>query len=1254
MEITKDICVIENNDPVSLISRKFGLSVDIVKELNSNQLKYSDFYSLTKEAVEAGNAGEAEKRIPLPGEPEERACGNEICSEKTADFVDILYVPAHPSNGNPYWYAITQKAQDAIKKEQDLLSKSVSKDSKATLSKMNELGLLSKFQTAPHEAFLESANDKERYRDVLRKLVALRSGAAEYAKNGEAGYVIYIAEEEGLDYDSFLDRSITWENVKQYFLKALPYISPPVGQILDWIAEDEKKISLIEKARWRVQAKLVDHLEDEIDRLEYLAERSAKTKKSDDGTAFVYDTNLKYFTSERQKDIAARVKQLFRGRPYKDQDMSLNSHATALIKYKKFWNEDAKETADFIFSETPITRGMPQKVRAYHSFIKSLNKLNIYGYLIKEQILTKDELFGGSGTQFGPNFLNNSSYYKHYRENAWFSDKAVPIEIENEQHVREALTQELGLQSLRGVDSQVRSNLIEEKSKQVNWSYYPTLAVIETIDATLAEWLGDLRSVLANQGGSTASTIPDIFSEFVWVKAIAKARLENLKNMAKERAGKEGCELSNHYLDRMNRDTVPKTFQVLWDETKFVASRKSIGLFRTDSGAADLQVVECSLLSDGNVYWVRGPSWFIPSSQSEIARAKGHVKDVTEKVGLVDPILAPELTLGDALKAIKNGALSSLSGPKLNLKLEIDKFESKAFWQDSYHWQGGMHEEKSAYIANAQAQFFRFTSSTEATLNLPTTQVTGVNVNRDLTGGASIGMRLNLLSGQLHFATWFPLNNNAKQPAKDVEGIRLSIPYIAKLPKQDAVEERIFDGGELFMKVSATVYGTIGASCNLSAQLSYGPSTTEQGNIGVRGQAFNVASYNEQVNAHASARVHDTNMKIPKGVAQAAAKVDLFAGVEAGGKINADVYWRPPTVTISGVAHKGSTLKLGSVGTQLAGNYGIGFSGEFRLVLDNGVLTIIAAAKVVCGPGVSGKFSFALNAINADRFIAHLLSILKESGFRYIRFFGEKDEHGKNEAFEELNQQLTLAVCLGLTLGEVLLLPATSYNSYKFDILQEDYAPTIARHILDKSQKGTQAWVKNLPPETLSNLFSCLINAKEKGWFESVEEEKKRFLEKLNMAKALAQLFDWIKPSVPNKENNHKVCRQLEEALIRMDSNLEENEAPLLQWKKLADSWQRIDRFISPIEVEKNILNDEGENVIIVAEEDAKFIKKNMANAMKVIGSGFSLFRYVDANGNIHYRAVKKSTEDGKQSVKEKSNTLRSIYREDKSWEEIT
>lgn len=82
--------------------------------------------------------------------------------------------------------------------------------------------------------------------------------------------------------------------------------------------------------------------------------------------------------------------------------MSLNSHATALIKYKKFWNEDAKETADFIFSETPITRGMPQKVRAYHSFIKSLNKLNIYGYLIKEQILTKDELFGGVALSLDP------------------------------------------------------------------------------------------------------------------------------------------------------------------------------------------------------------------------------------------------------------------------------------------------------------------------------------------------------------------------------------------------------------------------------------------------------------------------------------------------------------------------------------------------------------------------------------------------------------------------------------------------------------------------------------------------------------------------------------------------------------------------------------------------------------------------------------------------------------------------------------
>lgn len=1168
---------IKEGDCLSLIAQKFGISdISALQNLNSDQIKDIDLiYAGNTIYLPANEAAPIEQgigsRTALPAPPADIACGKETCEGIQLDYQDVLYVPAHPKDGKKKWYALTETAVNAIKSEQEVLKTAVVADRQSTYTNLNQLGLLSKFKTNPHEGFFDNDDDKARYRFLLFALLTIKSGAAEdFKSGGKYGFVCQLADKENLNIERIQNWAIGWEKLKIYCQIGLLQQQGlvPVASYFDdsfnYSAELRKELDearLLEKAKFSLYAEVIEYLEDEIESLEKRAEKNAKTIETEDGTHFVYDDNYKYFTSEKQKTVEMHLKSLIHLRGVSDKALALNSHDEVVPELDRFWNNELKAAINYIDNDfKPLNRNEIPPNFSSQMFAVRLRALNNLGYVVKEQCLTKDELEGTTEEHLGPRALRESREYPDWRKNTWLnSEVGIPLDIEDKSSLLQQLIAELRIVDSRNqpeehfIDAVLTSTVVNTE-----WAYYPTLALIEILDVTLKKWTADVTSLLAGSSEYSASTIPGLFSDVIWIKKVALARLKQLQKQAESRA--EKAQFNHFYI----KGTPLKRYTLVWDLSAYKASEIKRKLFHKDTGAADLQAVECSLLSCGEVRYIRGPSWMMPTTVAEKNNAKGHVKDITEKVIAAGPMMdsgSPGSTFKDALEALHKKAKFTFQP---SLWAASQELYNNAFWSDSYHWQSGQTESgDSQYVAAAEAQFMRLSSSLSGDLNLPFKESEVTECNVDLSTGAKLGVNLTLLSGQLSFATWFPVKpqNSGDKPTEQFEGFKMDIPFVAYRSvdgKAPVFERNKYPGGELFVKCSATVYGLAAASCSLSGNISFGPG--ESGKIGVKGKAVVLQDYNQFAAVNVG-RVQEQAPEIPASMAgQVQVNVDLFAGVEAGGQIGASVYWRPPVTTVSNRDYT-DFLTLGSITAQLAANYGIGFSGDFRIAFQNGTLYVIAAAQAVCGPGVTGKFAIELNPINADRFIDHLLGILKQSGFRYVEVFGDKDETGRNKDFEDLNSALTVAIALGLTFGEVLMLPAVEFSKYREDVLQEEYAPTIAKHIIKKQDEKhqTQMWVRNLPPETLSKLFSLLSNSAEKGFWESDEKQAKRLREEADKALAIVQIMEWISPNLSDTELR---CRQFEETLIRMGGDLEDVRRPVEQWQRFAKSWLVISQFI--------------------------------------------------------------------------------------------
>ncbi|MCG6413011.1 LysM peptidoglycan-binding domain-containing protein [Vibrio fluvialis] len=1159
------------NDCLSLLAKRFNVSVDELIKLNSQQIKdpnliyEGDVLKLPEDLIQPIEFDGS--RIDLVEPPTRPNCGNDTC-QSPMKYDDILYVPAHPKTGKKAWYALTEQAKEKIAIERANMAQAiVENDAEATMKNLNKLGLISKFAAKVHEQFM-TPEEVEKYKALLLANLVIKNEAFRVDGRNPNDFLLDVALLIDVPLEETRKKLSDREQAKNrhlYYGKFGSLYRPsPEGPVF------EKQIN------HQLRALIIDKIKEEIERLEKAAENAAKGHVADDGSKFIYDKQLKYFTSTHQNTLAFLIRQMHSSRGKSEQNL-LSMGVKRSRAYLESWPTQLQQALE------QGSRMMMLSVQEQQNFVAnqkafvcaiSLKNLNHYGLVIKEQCLTLNQLEGESGIACGPTALKK---IRNWRE----PDKALDI-INDSQLIENLYAETAG--------DQFDNDLLDVNLNRIitgpaAWSYFTATALKAVIDATINKHKNALSQVLGNDG---STPIDELFRQLLWVKKLAIARLEYLKSLAQKRAAQGAGSLE---FTLGNESEMPPTLTLLWDETKYKPKEKQKSGFINKAEANDLQAVECCLLSDKKVFYIRGPHWLIPENNEdrEAAIAAGHVRVITERI----TFSATKSTGKNIVEAGSlTDALDALSKPENKLDLMPIKASAEfdtAFWQDSYHYQGGKgpNGETSAYSVDAGAQLLRLSTKAEADLNSPVSSYQNlIKKRRNIGGSGSISAQFTALQGQLSFAFWLPFipENKAMKPeqVEQVKGYDISLTYVDKHSR-----EHKYEAGDLRVCIAGSVYGLAAASCQLSAKVAIGPSDVSDG-FGIKGSTIGLLDPNiYDAYTFGGGNLRSAGQAGYAG--EAAISVDAFAGVEAGGTLGAAVYWAPPEVKcVTQSKPPKPPKKLGSIDGKLSGSFGAGYHAEFRLLIQGGVIILVASAGLVVGPGCTGKVAINLDANAADEFIGCLLGVLKQSHFRRLAIFGEADADGINDSFNELNSLMTLAFGLGLGLAQVLLMPATALTDYKQQVLSQEYAPLLAGRVLDsEKQTVTQRWVVALPPETLSNLFLSLIQKQTSSRRDSnglviatAEQGNER------QVQAIVQIMQWLSADKSVSEEANQ--RQWKETLIAMGKLPAGKKDHQVEWQTYQAQWLRLARFV------KEFGSAERGRLIRLFDQESKMLCKNM------------------------------------------------------------
>ncbi|EKG0032832.1 LysM peptidoglycan-binding domain-containing protein [Vibrio cholerae] len=1150
--MTDKTYTILKNDCLSVLAKRFNVSVDELLKLNSQQIKdpnliyEGDVLKLPEDLTQPIEFDGS--RIDLVEPPTQPNGGNDTC-QSSMKYADILYVPAHPKTGKQAWYALTEQAKEKIAIERANIAQAIVKnDVEATMKNLNKLGLISKFSAKVHEQFM-TPEEAEKYKTLLLANLVIKNEAFRVDGTNPNDFLLDVALLIGVPLEETHKKLSHREQAKNrhlYYGKFGNLYRPsPEGPVF------EKQIN------HQLRALVIDKIKEEIQRLEKAAENAAKDHVADDGSKFVYHKQLKYFTSTHQNTLAFLIRQMHSSRGQTEQSL-LSMGAQRSRAYLASWPKQLRNMMlSFQEQKLPLS--------SHKDFVCaiSLKSLNHYGLVIKEQCLTLNQLEGESGIACGPAALKKIN---NWRE----SGKALDI-INDSQLIKNLYEETAG--------DQFDNDLLDVHLNRIvkgpaAWSYFTATALSAVIDATINKHKNALSQVLGND---RSTPIDELFRQLLWVKKLAVARLEYLKSLAQKRAAQGAGSLE---FTLGNESEMPPTLTLLWDETKYEPKEKQKSGFINKAGANDLQAVECCLLSDKEVFYIRGPHWLIPENNEdrEAAIAAGHVRVITERITF-------STAQSSGKKIVEVGsltdALNALSKPENTLDLMPIKASAEfdtAFWQDSYHYQGGKgpNGETSAYSVDAGAQLLRLSTKAEADLNSPvSTYQNLIKKRRDIGGSGSISAQFTALQGLLSFAFWLPLipENKAMKPeqVEQVKGYSINLTYLDKHSR-----EHKYEAGDLRVCITGSVYGLAAASCQLSAKLAIGPSDVSDG-FGIKGSTIGLLDPNiYDAYTFGGGSLRSAEQAAYAG--EAAISVDAFAGVEAGGTLGATVYWAPPEVKcLTKSKPPKPPKKLGSIDGKLSGSFGAGYHAEFRLLVQGGVIILVASAGLVVGPGCTGKVAINIDANAADEFIGCLLGVLKQSHFRRLAIFGEADANGINDSFNERNSLMTLVLGMGLSVAQVSLMPVTALAGYKQQVLSREYAPFLARRITDTDKTEVmRQWIVTLPPETLCNILSSLVQG------QSRTKQKANQLQ----AQAIVQIMQWLSADKSVGEEANQ--RQWKETLIAMGKLPAGKKDHQVEWQTYQAQWLRLARFV------KEFGSAERGRLIRLFDQESKMLCKNM------------------------------------------------------------
>ncbi len=1012
----------------------------------------------------------------LPVEPP-KSSETEVCKPK--DYKDLLYVPSMPHSGKQAWFLLSEVGATHIKKEiahmDALQTKMVgiydatrpvgqpggaSKSKKdIVLQEMGRYGLLSKFMHLPHEHFLIKDDDLNRYRALLlfkQAVIAKPEIVTGHliAKDAADG----IAKEFQGDFKNAIERSKFWHNC----IGIVTSNFSELQKLYETIKAD--KYTKVETQKFRASAidDLMETLNSEIEKIEELAELEAGKRKTDDGTAYLYSKDKGYFTSVNEEVVYKNLSKVNSTRASfgLEEDEITHSSLDDLKEKLVEWQNKADIIANLTDFHVPNFQDKTLLELIDREKQLKLYNLNSRGIAIIEQCLSDDDL-AGKGDQ--------KVDHDYGKVSGWMG--------------KDLLSDDDVATLLKNVGARP-GDVYDATKHKIEWSYYPARAMKKRVDLTLSDKTKTTKSLLQVHG------LPgQLFQPLITLKKIIEARIEVLHEKARKNAK------SNTVTRMYVKDKT--SFELIINEDKWAPAEKTKELF-TDTGKADFQVVECYLASkNGEMSFVRGPSWMIPDGDVYKTDHCGHLCEITdklsdpkalEKVGTFET--APESTaqiLNNMIKAISANGATNLGTIDI-AQQSISKMDS-ALSKGVYRWYpDGAKLNQRSYSAAAQYQFMRFTSS--SSIGAKADLLEAEKEGKITVGEYGVDAKLNVLQGSLSL--------NAQLPT--VSGQTFIIPYVVRVPKPLIIKQaaigvankdeilRSYDAGRIRFDLSTTLYGMLGASLTLGAKAEFG--MLEDGGVGVKGTSSALDGMNQwQAN---TPYIKGVGESLKSKAADLTVTASAFAGVEVGGKLDAKLLWEPPKaqsfsateplVNVAGnsnVAQKGSFRPLAKFSVEASAAFGASGTAVMKFSLSGGRLVVLLAAKVALGPGVGGKFAFEIHHSTVNDFFDLILKIMNEEGFRRITIFDEGKVAGTNQTtFELFNTLLTAQLMTGLQMADLLLLPLEALGKYTDASSRRELAPSLAKFITnDLYLEQSRKWITNMPPETIALMFEMLVQA---------------------------------------------------------------------------------------------------------------------------------------------------------------------------------
>lgn len=1153
-------------DCLERIARRLGISVAQLQAMNSDQIKNVDLIYAGNllnipetdgpKSQEKGSgtatgatdpikpASVSAERIQLPELPE---MPDSVCEPK--EYVDVVFYPSMPKTGEQGWFALTQDAADALQQEighmRGVMQTLATGDVNDAMLELSKYGILSKFQSSDHERFLEKDDDKKRYRALLFLQLALKLEAVNLPEILFSGAQKNSAESQELlsHYHEAYANQILWENCENLLKITVNGIVKT--SVLGGFTEgpfSDLKVNYREIRESAIDD-VMEQLADEIEKLEKKARKEASKKLSDDGTPFTYSESMGYFTSKQQNTIHAALNAVHKARGMYSLELEdiYKDKPESILRRLELWQQDSKLAV----------RLTPYEFRARFAgrFVPILT-LNTNLMVLIEQCLTDEELINVQPETF--------KYYEALDESA---EKKL---------IEEVFSRIPGLKDMTTVPGEA-----------LPWSYYPCIAVLHKLEASLKTKLAELKDILG------VGKLPkEVLGDLVQCKKALLARVEHFEKTAKAHAA------AGEYQRLFT--PADKIYTPVFKEKAWQPAKKTGSLY-TQAGKADLTVVECYLISEGGkTAFIRGPSWLVPEDSDGSIECGDHIIDL--KPGLkvaeadlptvgpqiqiegMEPIPKPETVAEEKPTFLETcvkayiAELAKETPVKLNLERELIDFD-KAAMGKLYHWKPNGPEINGVdYHVSAECQFLRFSSA--VTLGDEMGVDTLWNAQQSGTiafSAAEAKATLNLAQGQTTLTVKYP----------NATGHPLVIDYVADLPAHPLKIEReafykadrkkqvaSFNGGRILLDGAFTLYGMVGASINLSAGVEFG--NLDQGGVGVKGFTESYQDYNAYRKDIAQIKNADGELLMQSKAVDATASAGVFAGVEVGGEFVGSLKWQPPgkvagQLTSTSGADKNGFVSFGQFTAKAAAAFAASASGVIKLTVSGGKIIFIMAARLALGPGVSGKLGFEISPLAINDFIDHILTIMNKEGFRRLNLFDESiDPDSGENSFELFNMFLTAVMVTGLKAADVLLLPFEKIKEFNDESTREKLAPVLADFINEDAEKALP-WVKKMPPETMGRLLFTLCDAQSYSLFERVGDlidtnenrySSADFARNVRQRNAIQRIIAWLSESIVtrdmikvNRSPIEKNIRFFEEAIVRMNEKGSKPATKVMEWQ---------------------------------------------------------------------------------------------------------